>query len=247
MTKKISVEGKVALVTGSNRGIGKAITIELLENGAKKVYAGARDISSLNELKEQYGDRLVPIELDVTNDEHIANAARVALDVEILVNNAGVLAFGNFSGGNVLESLQANLNVNLWGVVKLTNALLGTLKNQESSAIVTVSSVVGLANMPSGLTYSVSKAAVHSVIQGLRAELNDSNVLVSGVYPGPIDTDMAKDFDMPKDSPETVAKNVIQGIKDGSEDIFPDAMSKQVGEGYFSSPKAVEAQFANFK
>jgi len=145
-----------------------------------------------------------------------------------------------------LESLQINLDVNLWGLVKLTNAFLGTLRKQDSAAIVSVSSVAGLASMPMGLTYSASKAAVHSVIQGLRGELKDSNILVSGVYPGPIDTEMTKGFEMEKDTPENVAKNVVQGIKDGVEDIFPDPMSKQVGESYASSPKATEEKFSKF-
>ena len=218
---KVSINGKTALVSGSNRGIGKAITVELLENGAKKVYAGARNINSLAELKAKYGDRLIPVELDVTKDDTIANAAKMASDIDILINNAGVLIPGNFSSGNILESLQANLDVNVWGLVKLTNAFIGSLKTRESAAIVSISSVVGLANMPIALAYSASKAAVHSIIQGLRGELKGSNVLVSGVYPGPIDTDMAKGFEMHKDSPENVAKNVIQSIEQGVEDVFP--------------------------
>lgn len=245
--KKVSIEGKIALVTGANRGIGRAITVELLENGAKKVYAGARDINSLNELQEKYGDRLVPLELDVTKDSDIENAAKTATDIEILVNNAGVLAMGNFSSGNILESLKANLDVNVWGLVKLTDAFLETIKKQESGAIVNVSSMVGLASMPMGLAYSASKAAVHSIGQGLRAELSDSNILVATVYPGPIDTDMTKGFELDKESPENVAKNVIQGIKEGTEDIYPDPMSKQMGNLYASNPKEVEKQFANFK
>lgn len=244
--KKILTKGKIALVSGSNRGIGKAIVQELLENGAKKVYAGARNVSTLDELKEKYGERLVPIELDVTNDDSIANAAKIATDVEILVNNAGIFAIGSFLGGNLLESLKTNLEVNVWGLVKLTNAFLEILRKQESAAIISISSVAGLANMPMALTYSVSKAAVHSVVQGLRGELKNSNILVTGVYPGPIDTDMAKGVEMEKDSPENVARDIIRGIAEGKEDIFPDVMSKQIGQGYAGSPKAVEEQFANF-
>ena len=241
---KVSINGKTALVSGANRGTGKAITETLLDNGAKKVYAGARNVDSLNELKEKYGDRLVPVELDVTKDQTILNAAKMATDVDILVNNAGVLLPGNFTHGNMLESMQANFDVNVWGLTKLTNAFFNSIKARESAAIVSVASVVGLANMPVASGYSASKAAVHSIIQGLRGELKDSNVLVCGVYPGPIDTDMAKGFEMQKDSPENVAKNVINGIENGVEDIFPDVMSEQVGQAYASNPKGVEAQFA---
>ncbi|MFT5749638.1 MAG: NADP-dependent 3-hydroxy acid dehydrogenase YdfG [Ancylomarina sp.] len=244
--RKMQIEGKIAFVSGSNRGIGKAVTIALLEHGAKKVYAGARDIKTLNSLKSCYGDRLVPVELDVTNNESIANAANLAKDVEILINNAGVFSVGNFLGGNLLESLQINFDVNVLGLVKLTHAFLETLRKQDSAAIASVSSIIGLASMPRGLTYCASKAAVHSVIQGLRGELRDSNILVSGVYPGPIDTDMTKERKMDKDSPENVAENIIKGLKMGEEDIFPDAMSSEVGKAYFESPKAVEEQFSVF-
>ena len=170
-------------MSGANRGIGKAITEALLDNGAKKVYAGARNIASLDGLKAKYGDRLVPVELDVTKDATIASVAETAADIDILVNNAGVLIPGNFTFGNILESMQTNFDVNVWGVAKLTNAFFNSLKEKESAAILTLSSVAGLANMPVASTYSASKAAVHSLIQGLRGELKGSNVLVSGVYP----------------------------------------------------------------
>jgi NAD(P)-dependent dehydrogenase (short-subunit alcohol dehydrogenase family) len=232
MSKQVSVQDKVAFVSGGNRGIGKAIVEELIAQGASKVYVGARKVSSVDELVATHGDKVVPVELEFDNDETITGAAANATDVEILINNAGVFEMGNFLNGNLLESLEKNLNVNVWGTAKLTQAFLPTLQEKESAALVTVSSVVGLANMPGGSTYSMSKAAVHSMIQGLRGELKDSNILVAGVYPGPIDTDMTKGFTIDKASPETVAQNVVQGIQEGTEDIYPDPMSEQVGAMY---------------
>ena len=243
---KVSINGKTALVSGANRGIGKAITEALLDNGAKKVYACARNVASLDDLKTKYEDRLIALELDVTKDDSIAAAAKSAGNIDILINNAGVMVPGSFTYGNMLESMKTNLEVNVWGLAKLTNAFFNQIKTSESAAIVSISSVAGLANMPLISTYSTSKAAVHSIVQGLRGELRDSNVLVCGVYPGPIDTDMAKGIEMEKDSPENVAKNIIQAIEEGVEDVFPDAMSKQVGAGYMASPKAVETQFGGF-
>ena len=213
MTKNVSIKGKVALVTGSNRGIGKAITIALLEQGASKVYAAARNIDSVADLKETYGDKLVPLELDVTNDETIAKAAETANDVEILVNNAGVLHMGSFTGGNLADSMHKNFHVNVWGLAKVTEAFLKTIQEKDSAAIANVCSMVSFAAMPMGLTYSASKAAAHSLTQGLRAELQKTNVLVTGVYPGPIQTDMTKGFDMQMDSPENVAKAVLAVLK----------------------------------
>ncbi|GBD90048.1 3-oxoacyl-[acyl-carrier-protein] reductase FabG [bacterium BMS3Abin04] len=243
---KINPGGKTVFISGSNRGIGKAIAVELLEQGAEKVYAGARDPSSLDELKEKYGEKLVPVQLDVTDDNSINAAASQVRDIDILVNNAGVFAAGGIFSEQALSSLETNLNVNLWGIVKLTNSVLEQLRQPKETAIINISSVTGLANMPMAATYSVSKAAVHSLTQGIRGELANDNVLVMGVYPGPIDTDMAKDLQMEKDSPENVAKNIVQSLIEGREYVFPDVMSGQVGALYAANPKSVEDNFGKY-
>ena len=243
---KVNPEGKTAFVSGSNRGIGKAITIELLEKGALKVYAGERNISTLDEMKAQYGNRLVPIQLDVTNEASISAAAAQINDLDILVNNAGIFSLGQIFSDPANKSLNQNLNVNVYGLINLSNSVIDHLKKDSETAIVNVASIAGLANMPMAGTYSVSKAAVHSITQGMRGELAGNNTLVVGVYPGPIDTDMAENLDMPKDTAENVARNVVQGLLNGSEDVFPDTMSVQVGAAYSSAPKSVEKQFASF-
>lgn len=243
---KVDPSGKIAFVSGSNRGIGKAITIELLERGAQKVYAGARNVSTLDSLKQQYGDRLIPVQLDLTDTNSITKAASHVEDLDILVNNAGISSWGQILSEDVDSNLAEVLKVNVWGLVLLSNALIDPLKKESPTAIVNFSSVAGLANMPLASTYSVSKAAVHSITQGMRGELAKDNVLVMGVYPGPIDTDMAAGVEVEKDSPENVASNLAQGLLDGVEDMFPDVMSKQVGEFYASSPKGLEQQFAGY-
>lgn len=243
---KIEIAEKVALVTGSNRGIGKAIVTELIAQGAKKVYAGARDVSTLADLQEKYGDKIVPVQLDVTNQEDIDKVAALATDINILINNAGALDFGGFFGGNASEVFEKHLAVNVHGLINVSKAHIDTLKNNDKTAIVNISSLAGLGNMPVINSYSVSKAAVHSITQGFRGELAKDNILVVGVYPGPIDTEMAKDFDMAKDSPENVAKAIVDGLANGSEDVFPDQMSVQVGKSYFSNPKGVEKEFSAY-
>ena len=242
----VSVSNKVVLVTGANRGIGQALVREAIAQGAAKVYAGARHLNKLTSLQDELGDKVVPVQLDVTNDVDIQNVAKLATDVEVLINNAGVFAAGSYNTGGVVEGLEQNFAVNVYGVAKLTEALLPCLKDKKCAAIATVSSMVGLASMPMGLAYSASKAAVHSIIQGLRGELKGSSVLVSGVYPGPIDTEMIADFEMEKDTPANVAKSVINGLANGVEDIFPDAMSKEVGAVYQSNPKQAEVIFSDF-
>jgi NADP-dependent 3-hydroxy acid dehydrogenase YdfG len=245
MDKKISIKNKVVLVTGSNRGIGKAITEEMIKNGAKKVYATARNIESLDDLKKKYGDKLVQVKLDVTSKEDIKNLSKIANDVEILVNNSGVFSQGSIGSENLLEGLKQNLDVNLYGVVNVTEALLSTIKSKESGAIVIVSSIAALGNMSYGQAYSISKAATHSLIQAYRGHFKDTNILVSGLYPGPIETDMTKDFDIVKETPEQVGKATVQGIENGDEEIFTDSVSEHYGELYMRAPKLVEKDYQN--
>lgn len=244
--KTLNPKGKTALVSGANRGIGKAILIELLEQGISKVYAGARNTDSLNELVKTYNGKVIPVQLDVTNNESIKKVSEIVESIDILVNNAGVFAPGGVMAESALESLETNLNVNVWGLLKLTNAMLPQLKNSEASAVINISSVAGLANMPMAATYSVSKAAVHSITQGMRAELNENNTLVMGVYPGPIDTDMSAQLEMEKDSPQNVAKAIVNSMSEGVEDVYPDVMSKEVGAYYAQNPKEIEKQFGQF-
>lgn len=243
---KVNPEGKVALISGANRGIGKAIAIELLERGAAKVYAGARKVETLQPLVDTYGERVIPVALDVTNDASISAAANQIEGLDILINNAGIFAGGGLLSPQAVSSLEENLNVNVWGLLKLSNAVVEHITQDSPTAIVNISSLAGLGNMPMAATYSVSKAAVHSITQGMRAELALKNALVMGVYPGPIDTDMAAGLPMEKDSPENVAKNIVDGLVNGQEDVFPDVMSAQAGAFYATSPKGVEQQFGTF-
>ncbi len=243
---KVNPQGKTALVSGANRGIGRAIAVELLEQGAAKVYAGARNTETLNDLAALYGSRLVPVQLDVTDTNSVAAAAAQVEELDILVNNAGIVAYGNLLSDQGIPSLKDNLDVNVWGLLNVSNALANHLKKDSETAIVNVSSMAGLGNMAFAATYSVSKAAVHSITQGMRTELGKSNALVMGVYPGPIDTDLTADFEIDKDSPQNVAKSVVNGLSNGTEDVFPDAMSAQMGSFYQNDPKGVEKAFAAF-
>ena len=237
------IDGSVALVTGANRGIGRAVTEALLERGAKKVYAAARDPKTLQELSERYGTRLVQLELDVTNADQVARAAREAADVELLVNNAGVAEATDLNGESTLGQARREMEVNYFAPLTLLQAFEKGLV-AKGGAVVNVSSIAGLTNFPFFPTYSASKAAVHSLTQGARLLLASKGVAVLGVYPGPVDTDMAKDIAMEKTSPQDVAAAILDGVEAGTEDIFPDAFSVGFGEQFHSSPKASEQQIA---
>jgi len=243
---KLKLEGKIALVSGANRGIGKSIVLALLESGVSKVYAGARNVNSLDGLVVEYGERLVPVELDVTKQSTIDALAKKVGSIDILVNNAGVFSIGKIFSDTANSSLKENFDVNVWGVINLTRAFQKSIQKESQTAVVNISSVAGLANMPMAATYSISKAAVHSITQGIRGELVDNNALVIGVYPGPIDTEMAADLQMEKDTPEKVANAIVNALKEGVEDVFPDVMSVEIGGFYASNPKGVEQQFGTF-
>ena len=238
-----TIDGSVALVTGANRGIGRAITEALLERGAKKVYAAARDPKTLETLTGQYGDRVVPVQLDVTDAEHVARAVEKANDVDLLINNAGVAQATELTGSSTLAQARHEMEVNYFAPLTLLQGFAEGLASR-GGGVVNVSSIAGLTNFPLFPTYSASKAAVHSLTQGSRALLASKGVAVFGVYPGPVDTDMAKDIPMDKTSPQEVAGTILDAVEAGKEDIFPDPFAVQFGEQFHSSPKASEEQIA---
>jgi len=237
-------EDTVAFVTGANRGLGLALTNELIARGARRVYAASRDKTKM--MTTASDPRIVPIQLDITNAEHVRAAAAAAGDTTLLLNNAGVLA-----SMSVLTSepskLRQDLDVNYYGVLDLVRAFLPALEKKatKGAAIVNVLSVASLANMPALGGYSVSKAAAWSLTQALRGELRPRGIRVHAVFPGPIDTDMIRGFDMAKASAESVAKAILDGVSEGKDDIAPDAMSSSVLETFTRDPRAIERQFSS--
>ena len=237
------IEGTNALVTGANRGIGRAIAEALLERGAAKVYATARDTAQLNELVERYGERVEAVELDVTDAERVAEVAAQAGDVRILVNNAGVALAQDLSADSIVDQARQEMEVNYFAPLRLLQRFLGSLTS-GGGVVVNIVSVGGLTNFPFYPTYSASKAAAHSLTQGARALLASSGVQVLGVYPGPVDTDMARGIDMEKATPQSVAGSILDAIEEGREDVYPDPFAVGFGEQYEASPKESERQIA---
>jgi NAD(P)-dependent dehydrogenase (short-subunit alcohol dehydrogenase family) len=236
----MKIEGSVALVTGANRGLGQALVSALLEAGVAKVYAAARTGRLV-----PAGSRIVPLELDTTNAEQIAAAAKAAGDVTLLINNAGVS-----TSHNVLltspSDIDKDFRTNVYGTLAVIKAFLPVLERASGGAtIVNVLSLASLGSVPLFGGYSASKAAAYSVTQSLRPELRRKGIEVLAALPGPIDTDMTKDLQMPKASPADVAKGVLAGIERGDEEIFPDPMAVQMGALWNKSPKEFERAFAS--
>jgi NAD(P)-dependent dehydrogenase (short-subunit alcohol dehydrogenase family) len=236
----MKIENKNILVTGANRGIGAAIVKELLKYKVGKVYAAARKIEKLPDFADR---RVVPLALDVTDEAQVRSAAEKAKDVHVLVNNAGTAHFGG-ALDNAMESVTADMDTNYYGTLAMMRAFVPVLQKNGEGLIASVSSIVGLTAISSVGSYSASKAAVHALIQSARAELAGRNIRVVGIYPGPIDTDMARDFPMAKASVESTAKQIVAGMIAGEEYIFPDPMSKESGALWLRDPLALERQFA---
>lgn len=238
----MKIQGTIALVTGANRGIGRAFVEELLAGGAAKVYAGARNTTDLEAVVALDPQRVVRLQLDVTRPADVAAAVTTAGDITLLINNAGAL-----TSGSVLDSpedaIRRDMEVNYFGTLAVSRAFAPVLEG-NGGALVNVLSVVSLASMPGLGGYNASKAAAWSLTQSLRGELGKRGIAVFSVFPGPIDTDMAKDLPMEKTSPRVVAQEVLAGLEAGAEDVFPDPMAKQVYAGWSTDHKEIERQFA---
>ena len=235
----ISVKNKIALITGANRGIGKAIVQSFIEHGAKKVYLAVRDTNSTTELEKEFGDKVVTVRADLSNEKSIQDLADKAKDVEILVNNAGVGIPQYTIGKDVEENLRKHFEVNVFGLLRIANAFADILEKNKG-ALVQLNSVASIKNFPHLSTYSASKAASYSLTQGLRADLGEKGVSVLSVHPGPIDTKMAEEagFDSTS-STETVSEGIVKALEAGDFHLFPDEMAKQVEQAYESFSKNI--------
>ena len=231
----MNIADSSVLVTGANRGIGKSLVDEALRRGATRVYAGSRQ-----PLLHPDG-RVTPVILDVTDPDEIrAVAARIG-SLDVLVNNAGVGVYDDLSDRAALEQ---HLAVNLFGTFDVTQAFLPAL-TQARGAIVNVISLAAIAAVPVLPAYSVSKAASLSLAQSLRALLAPRGVGVHAVLAGPVDTDMSRDLDIPKSSPQQVAEAIFDGLENGEDEIFPDPLSASLADGWRNgASKALERQNA---
>ncbi len=236
------IENTTAFVSGANRGIGKAFVEELLLAGAKKVYAAARDPEQLGDLIAPEPDRIEAVALDITDPDMIRAAAEGQSDVTLLVNNAGIAAFAGFIAADDSATARVEMETNYFGTLNMVRAFAPVLAKNGGGAIVNLASIASHVNFPVLGSYSASKAAVHSLTQGVRAELASRGTLVVGVYPGPVDTDMAADFPMDKTPPNEVVRVILDAVEAGTEDVYPDPMSKELHAGLLGDPKAVERQ-----
>jgi len=233
----MNISNKTVLITGANRGIGRALVNEALRRGAKRVYAGTRGAL------QNADERVTPLTLDVTSVSQIQRAVDEVDTLDVLINNAGVAIYDDLSHLDVIEQ---HLAVNFLGLLKVTHAFLPLLRRSKG-AIVNNLSLAALAALPVIPAYSISKAAAFNMTQSLRALLAGQGVTVHAVVLGPIDTDMNRGFEIPKASPQSAALRIFDGLEKGEDEIFPDPASLSIAEGWRTGAvKALERQFAAF-
>ncbi len=215
-----SLAGQTVLVTGANRGMGREYVGQLLDRGAAKVYAAARDPRTI----DASDPRVIALALDVTDASSIGGAGQAAPDVSVLINNAGILR-----GSSVLDpdtsGLRQELETNLFGPLAMASTFADRIA-ERSGAIVNVASV--LSWWPVGASYGVSKAAMWSATDSMRLELAPKGVQVVGVYVGLVDTDMADFSDSPKAAPAEVIRQVLDGIESGADEVLADELTRRV-------------------
>jgi NAD(P)-dependent dehydrogenase (short-subunit alcohol dehydrogenase family) len=234
----MNLNESVVLVTGANRGLGACLVQELLRAGAAKVYATSRTSGTV--AADVAADpRVTTLTLDITDPASVQRAAAAAQDVTVLVNNAGVLAFGSALDGD-LDAFERDLRTNYLGTLRVTRALAPALQRNAPATVVNVLTLIALAPVAQMAGYSASKAAAHSATQALRAELRDRGVAVLGAYPGGIDTDMLAGVDAEKAPPEVVAERIIAALAKGETVVFPDDASAGAGAVYLQDPLKLE-------
>jgi NAD(P)-dependent dehydrogenase (short-subunit alcohol dehydrogenase family) len=226
----MNIAEKTVLITGANRGVGEALVKEALNRGAKRVFAGRRG-ALLNT-----DPRVTALTLDVTNASQIQRAVDEIAALDVLINNAAISIYSDLTNLDVIhltdpDVIQKQLDVNLLGLLKVTQAFLPRLLHSKG-AIVNILSVTSIAPVAVLPGYSISKAAALSLTQSLRALLTRQGVGVHGVILGAVDTDMSRDFDVPKVSPETAAVGIFDGVENGEDEIFPDPTSRPIAEGW---------------
>lgn len=228
----MQLEGLTALVTGANRGIGAAFASALVDAGAAKVYAGARDPATVTD------SRVVPVRLDVTDEAGVRALAAELGDVQLVINNAGVAA-PSLPLDIDLEQARWEFDVNYYGTLAVAKAFAPVLARNGGGALVNMLSAVSWIALPHLANYSATKAAAWSLTNGLRQQLRAQNTLVVGVHVGYVDTDLTAGLEGDKVHVSQVADALIAGLRADDEEVLADELSANVKAGLAGPPSAL--------
>ena len=242
----MQLRGCVAIVTGANRGIGAQYVRALLASGAKKIYAGVRDIENLRDLDAAKNGAIELLRIDITRDDDIAAAVQRCRDVNLLINNAGVNFNTPLIGIGALDNARTEMNTNYFGTLAMCRAFAPALKANGGGTIVNMLSILARVNLPLMGSLCASKAAALSMTQGVRAELKAQGTIVIGVMPGAVETRMTEMLPPPKMSPADVVKAALQAVEEGTDDVYPGEMAQGVAAGLAADPKGVEVRFSGY-
>jgi NAD(P)-dependent dehydrogenase (short-subunit alcohol dehydrogenase family) len=234
----MDIAEQTVVVTGANRGLGRSLVEALLDRGVTRVYAAARNPSTVLD-----DPRVVALALDLLDSDTIAATAASAADATVLINNASTAEFASPLVAD-RAAVRNEMVVNYDGTFEVIRAFVPVLERNGGGAIVNVLSLLSLASTPPMAGYSASKAATHSLTQALRPDLKARGISVHGVYPGGIDTEMLAGIEAPKSPPRQVADGVLDGLAAGQEDIFPDPNAQAMASTWWSDPKAFERAFS---
>lgn len=237
-----SIENKTVLITGAGRGIGKAYAEAFLKAGAKKIYLGVRNLEQVAEFVATAPQKLVPIKIDVTNESDLKKAAEIATDVEVLVNNAGILYMDTLETPDLISNARHTMEVNYIAPLAINQLFAPILKKNGGGTIIIISSLVGHIVFPELQTYAASKFAAHSLILSTRLELAKQGTHVIGVYPGPIATDMTKELPFDTVPTEVVPLKTLEAMESGETDVIPDEMAQDYLTKYRQDAQALEAE-----
>ncbi len=228
----MNIENAVVLITGANRGIGLAFARELLARGARKVYAAARDPATVTLPGVQ------ALRLDVTKPEDIAAAAQQAIDVTLVINNAGIAQPGGFLASDSEAVTRRIFETNIFGMLNVCKAFAPVLKANGGGALLNVLSVASWVNGGELAAYSASKSAAWSLTNALRHELAAQNTQVLGLHMAYVDTDLTRGFEVPKSSAEEIVQRALDGLAVGAEEVLADVLTQQVKQG-LTAPRPV--------
>jgi NAD(P)-dependent dehydrogenase (short-subunit alcohol dehydrogenase family) len=239
----MNLEGAIVLITGAGGAIGQAATQAFVDAGVAKVYAATRVENAELGLAHE---RVVPIHLDVTDQDSVDAAAAYCTDVTVLVNNAGVNHNAPVIGASDAEWARHEIEVNYLGNLAVSRAFAPILVANGGGAMVNVLSILSRVNHPGMATYCASKAALHSVTQAFRAQLRPQGTFVCAFMPGAVDTRLTAHLAIPKMTTDEAAAAMIEALRNDVEDAYPGDMAGGVSAGLAADHKAVEAQFAQF-
>jgi short-subunit dehydrogenase len=245
----MKVENSVALITGSNQGIGRGFVEVLLQRGVKKIYATARRVETLQPLVAEDPQRVVPVALDINNTQQRRAVGDLAGDVTLLINNAGIPGSDQsrerrFLGATSMDDARAVMETDYWAQAEMCRVFAPQMVARGSGAIINILSIGALFCLPEYASYCAAKAAAAIMTKGVRAELWGTGVFVAGVYTGGVDTRMSAKNPQSQMSPPDHARQVLDAMEAGVEDIFAGARVEQLRDAIFGDAKAFEHQHA---